>query len=218
MPTSALVLLARFRHSVRALNTAIERGAAASGLTVQQQAFLLSLAARDRDGVQLADVRAALELDSVTPADTASRKARAAFVAARVDAYLGKIVVNPQRVVPVPAALADLLGQRESWRGCSGRRPRAPGGRARDAAAARERGRELFGALLPHRTRRCRAHACDEIRDVLPADGVRIEPERVQLAREELLRRGADILLRDVEHRLGEGVHSSPPDASSESA
>jgi PPIC-type PPIASE domain len=65
---------------------------------------------------QLADVRNALGFDSVTAADTASKQARAAFVVRRVDAYLGKIAVNPQQLVPVPSALVDLLGQRESWR------------------------------------------------------------------------------------------------------
>ncbi len=65
---------------------------------------------------QLADVRAALGFDSVTAADTASRQARAAFVARKVDAYLGKIAGNPQQLVPVPAALVDLLGRREAWR------------------------------------------------------------------------------------------------------
>jgi hypothetical protein len=65
---------------------------------------------------QLADVRTALGLDSLTPADTASRSARAAAVTRKVDAYLGKIAVSPQQLVPVPAALVDLLGARESWR------------------------------------------------------------------------------------------------------
>ena len=65
---------------------------------------------------QLTDVRNALALDSVAAADTAGPQARAAFVARRVDAYMGKITAQPQLLVPVPAALADRLGERESWR------------------------------------------------------------------------------------------------------
>ena len=88
---------------------------------------------------QLADVRRALGLDSVTAADTASRKARAAFVARRVDAYLGRIAVNPQQLVPVPASLVDLLGQRESWRVY-------PAGVQRALSLARERRATLDSA------------------------------------------------------------------------
>jgi hypothetical protein len=65
---------------------------------------------------QLADVRNALGFDSVSAADTAGAKARAALVARRVDAYLGKVAVNPQQLVTVPSALVDVLGRRESWR------------------------------------------------------------------------------------------------------
>jgi DNA-binding MarR family transcriptional regulator len=56
-------VLARFRRSLRAVNNAIARGAAAAGLTFQQQAFLLALAAYGGRAVPFADIREELEMD-----------------------------------------------------------------------------------------------------------------------------------------------------------
>jgi len=62
LPADYLVL-ARFRRSLRAVNNAIARGAAAAGLTFQQQAFLLALAAYGGRAVPFADIREELEMD-----------------------------------------------------------------------------------------------------------------------------------------------------------
>jgi DNA-binding MarR family transcriptional regulator len=59
-------LLARVRRSLRALNNAIARGAQTAGLTLQQQAFLLALAAYGGRAVPFADVREELEMDQAT--------------------------------------------------------------------------------------------------------------------------------------------------------
>lgn len=59
-------LLARVRRALRALNGAIARGAAIVGLTLQEQAFLLGLAAYGGAEVPLADVREELEMDQAS--------------------------------------------------------------------------------------------------------------------------------------------------------
>ena len=59
------LLLARVRRSLRALNGAIARGAAAEGITQQEQAFLLGLAAYGSE-VPLADLREELEMDQAS--------------------------------------------------------------------------------------------------------------------------------------------------------
>jgi PPIC-type PPIASE domain len=110
--------------------------ARAAGLHLDSTEFgQLKLALRQ----QLADVRSEIGLDSLTPADTASRRARDAFVARRVDAFVGKITMNPQQLVPVPPALVDLLAQRESWRVY-------PAGVQRALSLARERRATLDSA------------------------------------------------------------------------
>lgn len=58
--------LARVRRSLRALNNAIARGAATEGITFQEQAFLLGLAAYGGDEIPLADVREELEMDQAS--------------------------------------------------------------------------------------------------------------------------------------------------------
>lgn len=63
------LLLARVRRSVRALNNALTRGAEAAGLTLQQQAFLLALAAYERRDVLLSDIREELEMDQATASE-----------------------------------------------------------------------------------------------------------------------------------------------------
>ena len=60
------LLLARVRRSLRALNGAIARGAAAEGLTLQEQAFLLGLAAYGGAEIPLADLREELEMDQAS--------------------------------------------------------------------------------------------------------------------------------------------------------
>lgn len=60
------LLLARVRRSLRALNSAIARGAAAEGLTLQEQAFLLGLAAYGGAEIPLADLREELEMDQAS--------------------------------------------------------------------------------------------------------------------------------------------------------
>jgi DNA-binding MarR family transcriptional regulator len=61
--------LARVRRSLRALNNVLTRGAEAAGLTLQQQAFLLALAAYERRDVLLADIREELEMDQATASE-----------------------------------------------------------------------------------------------------------------------------------------------------
>jgi hypothetical protein len=78
--------------------------------------------------------------------------------------------------------------------------------------------RELSRFLRTHEPCRVLAHAVAERRDVLARDGVRVHAERVQLAGQELLCRGAEVALRDAEQLLRKGVQSSPPAGSSESA
>ena len=60
------LLLARVRRALRALSGAIARGAAAEGITLQEQAFLLGLAAYGGAEIPLADVREELEMDQAS--------------------------------------------------------------------------------------------------------------------------------------------------------
>jgi len=73
-------LLARVRHSLRALNNAIEAGSRAAGLTVQQQAFLLSLTAHGGRRVPLAALRADMPIDRATLSELLGRLARRGLV------------------------------------------------------------------------------------------------------------------------------------------
>lgn len=66
-------LLARVRRALRILDAAIERGSEAAGLTVQQQAFLLALAARGGRRVPLALIRAELDMDQATASELLAR-------------------------------------------------------------------------------------------------------------------------------------------------
>ena len=74
------LLLARVRRSLRALNSAIARGAAASGLTLQEQAFLLGLAAYGGAEIPLADLREELEMDQASASVLLRRLARKRMV------------------------------------------------------------------------------------------------------------------------------------------
>ena len=66
-------LLARVRRALRILDAAIERGCEAAGLTVQQQAFLLALAARGGRRVPLAVIRAEMDMDQATASELLAR-------------------------------------------------------------------------------------------------------------------------------------------------
>lgn len=66
-------LLARVRRALRILDAAIERGCEAAGLTLQQQALLLALAARGGRRVPLALVRAELDMDQATASELLAR-------------------------------------------------------------------------------------------------------------------------------------------------
>lgn len=81
--TSDHALLAGFRHSLRVLDQAIETGAKDAGLTLQQQAFLLSLMARGARRVALADLRADLTMDQATTSDLLARLLRRRLVSRR---------------------------------------------------------------------------------------------------------------------------------------
>ena len=83
MASRDYALLARVRHSLRALNGVIEAGAKAAGLTVQQQAFLLSLAAHGGMHVPLADLRVDLGMDQATTSELLGRLGRRALVTRR---------------------------------------------------------------------------------------------------------------------------------------
>jgi DNA-binding MarR family transcriptional regulator len=67
------LMLARVRRSLRAVNNAIARGADAVGLTLQQQAVLLAIAAYRGRRVPFADVREELEMDQATASVLLSR-------------------------------------------------------------------------------------------------------------------------------------------------
>ena len=75
-----LSLLAAVRRSLRVLNDAIEDGAERSGLTVQQQAFLLATAARGGRKVPLSEVRAELAMDQATASELLARLIRLGLV------------------------------------------------------------------------------------------------------------------------------------------
>ncbi len=79
--------------------------------------------------------------------------------------------------------------------------------------SARETGdpvAELGGALAVHDLARGEPCTLTQRRQVERRDGVGRTFERAQLLREELRGRRAEVLLRDLEHLLAEGVHSSP--------
>ena len=83
MGSTDYTVLAGVRHSLRTLNGVIEAGTKAAGLTVQQQAFLLSLAARGGIHVPLADLRADLGMDQATTSELLGRLGRRALVTRR---------------------------------------------------------------------------------------------------------------------------------------
>lgn len=66
-------LLAHVRRALRALNAAIDDGCRHADLSVQQQAFLLALAARPDGQVLYADVRIELQMDEATASELVAR-------------------------------------------------------------------------------------------------------------------------------------------------
>ncbi|HEU5287611.1 MAG TPA: MarR family transcriptional regulator, partial [Candidatus Limnocylindria bacterium] len=77
---SPIALLARVRHSFRLLNRAIAEGSRRAGLTVQQQGFLLAVAARGGRNVPLSHVRAELLMDQATASELLRRLAERGLV------------------------------------------------------------------------------------------------------------------------------------------
>ncbi len=73
-------LLARVRHSFRLLNRAIAEGSRRAGLTVQQQGFLLAVAARGGRQVPLSEVRAELLMDQATASELLRKLAERGLV------------------------------------------------------------------------------------------------------------------------------------------
>lgn len=76
-------LLAQVRRALRVWNAAIEDGCRHAGLTVQQQAFLLALAAHKNDEVLHADVRIELQMDQATASELAARLVKRRLVSRR---------------------------------------------------------------------------------------------------------------------------------------
>ena len=68
------------RRSLRTFNSAIEDGAKKAGLTLQQQAFLLAVAARGGRTVPLSEVRGELEMDQATASELLARLIRLGLV------------------------------------------------------------------------------------------------------------------------------------------
>ena len=83
MGSTDYTVLAGVRHSLRTLNGVIDAGTKAAELTVQQQAFLLSLAAHGGMHVPLADLRADLGMDQATTSELLGRLGRRALVTRR---------------------------------------------------------------------------------------------------------------------------------------
>ncbi len=77
---SPTALLARVRHSFRLLNRAIAEGSRRAGLTVQQQGFLLAVAARGGRNVRLSDVRGELLMDQATASELLRKLAERGLV------------------------------------------------------------------------------------------------------------------------------------------
>lgn len=73
-------VLARVRRALRALNDSIERGARTVGLTVQQQAFVLAIAAAGDGAVPLAALREELRMDQATASELLARLVSRGYV------------------------------------------------------------------------------------------------------------------------------------------
>jgi hypothetical protein len=96
-----------------ARNEMLFEEARAAGIKLENQE-LTQL--RDRLAGQLKDLRKALALDSLAPADPAGAEPRSRLVARKVDGYLERIAADPQVLVPLPLALGDRLREHAGWR------------------------------------------------------------------------------------------------------
>ena len=106
------LLLARVRRSLRALNGAIARGAAAEALTLQEQAFLLGLAAYGGAEIPLADLREELEMDQASASVLLSRLVRKRMVV--------RVVANDRRAAEVSLTTKGWATFRRSVRAIRG--------------------------------------------------------------------------------------------------
>lgn len=99
MATTAkpFALLGSVRRSLRALNAAIETACRESGLTMQQQAFLLALAADPSGRVPLANIRVELLMDQATASELLGRLTRLRLVrrAAAADRRALEVMLTP---------------------------------------------------------------------------------------------------------------------------
>lgn len=111
------LLLARVRRSLRALNGAIARGAAAEGLTLQEQAFLLGLAAYGGAEIPLADLREELEMDQASASVLLRRLVRKRMVV--------RVVANDRRAAEVSLTTKGWTAFRRSVRAIRGEIRRA---------------------------------------------------------------------------------------------
>lgn len=107
------LLLARVRRSLRALNGAIARGAATEGVTLQEQAFLLGLAAYGGAEIPLADVREELEMDQASASVLLRRLVRKRMVV-RVtadDRRAAEVSLTPKGWATFRRSVAAIRGQ-----------------------------------------------------------------------------------------------------------
>lgn len=79
--SDAYELLARVRRSLRALNAAIDSGSRSARLTLQQQAFLLALAADGGRKVALGEIRREMGMDQATASELLRRLVALGLVA-----------------------------------------------------------------------------------------------------------------------------------------
>lgn len=178
-PEKPFALLGSVRRSLRVLNAAIETACREAGLTMQQQAFLLVLAAHPTGRVPLADVRVELLMDQATASELLARLLRRRLVrrAAAADrralevsltpagrALLLESIEHTRREIKRSESRGELGALRDSiaayldyyvmGRGTAGPvRPRAAGarraGRIRPPAASRPRAPRRGRARAP---------------------------------------------------------------------
>lgn len=167
-PSKPFALLSRVRRSLRVLNAAIESACRDAGLTMQQQAFLLALAAYPSGRVPLADVRMELLMDQATASEllarlrqlglvrraaAADRRALEIMLTAAGRGRLAESIEHARREIQRSNSRGELGALRDSLaayldyytrgtRPPSGARPKAPrrsAGRGLGRAASRTR-------------------------------------------------------------------------------
>jgi DNA-binding MarR family transcriptional regulator len=107
------LLLARVRRSLRALNGAIARGAAAEGITLQEQAFLLGLAAYGGAEIPLADLREELEMDQASASVLLRRLVRKRMVVrvAATDRRAAEVSLTPKGWATFRRSVVAIRGE-----------------------------------------------------------------------------------------------------------